>query len=194
MEGVAAAASVAGILTLVSQSISGLVKLKGFYARLETASRTVDNFIQDINSLLQALNGVERILARWPDESADVHIASLHVQVEACFTDIFDWLKTARDMRPASNKGGKAWFKRFWIAASKDEVNDIRLEISRHRHALNTSLALIGRYLLNSISTLTAAKRSIHRSFDFDSSQQLRMLDEKIDSLTLLSNSSRGLQ
>lgn len=146
MEVVGAAASVAGILTLVSQSIKGLlVKLKGFYAKLATASRTVDQFLQEFNSLLEALNGVEQILSRWPNGSADVHIASLHVQVEACSKDIFDWLRTARNMRPPTNKGGKAWFKRFWVAASNNEVKDIRFEISQHRHALNTSLALIGR-------------------------------------------------
>ena len=145
MEGVAAAASVAGILTLVGQSINGLVKLKGFYVRLKTASRTVEIFIQDINYLIRALNGIEDILARWPLGKADVHITSLRVQMEECSKDVFNWLSTARDMRPASNKGGKAWFKRFCIAASKSEVTDIRLEISRHTHALNTSLALIGR-------------------------------------------------
>lgn len=145
MEGVAAAASIAGILALVGQTIDGLEKLKEFYAKLATASRTVDRFLQEINSLLRALNGIEEILAKLPDGKADIHAASLRVQVEACSTDTFDWLKKAQELRPSTNKGGKAWFKSFWIVAGKDKVDDIRTELSRHRHALNTSLALIGR-------------------------------------------------
>lgn len=156
MEAVAAAASVAGILTLVGQSISGLVELKRFYASLETASRTVDKFIQDINSLLRSLHGIDEILAKCPRGTADVHIASLRVQVEECSKDVFDWLRTARDMRPATNEGSRAWFKKFRFAASKGEVIDIELEISRHRHALNTSLALIGRYFILTIKDVTA--------------------------------------
>ena len=161
MESAAAAASVAGILALVGQTIDGLEKLKEFHARLTTASKTVDNFLQDIKSLLQALHGIEEILADWPGEKANVHTASLRVQVEACSKDTFDWLKKAQELRVGTNKGGKAWFKKFWIATSKNKVKDIRLEISRHRNALNTSLALIGRYHISSVNNVAPAQLKI---------------------------------
>ena len=145
MEVVAATASVAGILTVVGQGIESIIKLREFYAALSEGSRTIEKFLKDINNLLQTLHGIRDLLKKWPQEKTDVNIAALSVQVEECSKDLFNWLDTAKAMRPASGKGGKAWFKKFWIAANKNRVKDIRTEIGRHVQTLNVSLALIGR-------------------------------------------------
>ena len=145
MESLAVAASIAGILSLAGQSIEGVRKLKDFYSRLSFASRTVDRFLYDINTLLQTLESIERLLSKWPLEKEDVNITSLSIQVEECFKDITTWLETASRMRRGTDKGGKAWFKRFWVAVNDSTVKDIISEITRHRLALNVSLAIIGR-------------------------------------------------
>ena len=145
METLAATASIAGILSLVGQSIEGLKKLKDFYSLLSSASRTVYRFLHDINTLLKTLQNIENLLSMWPPEKKDVNITSLSIQLEECSKNIGIWLETASRMRLATDKGGKAWFKRFWVAVNDDAVKDIKLEIDRHRHALNISLAVIGR-------------------------------------------------
>lgn len=145
MEAVAATAGVAGILTLVGQSIEGIINLRDFYSKLSSASRTVDRFIHDINALLHTLYGTESLLSKWPKDQTDVSITSLHIQLEECSKDLSQWLATAQAMRPATSRGGKSWFKNFWNAVNKSAVKDIRADISRHRQAINTSLALIGR-------------------------------------------------
>ena len=119
MEGVAAAASVAGILILVGQTTGGLEKLKDFYGRLATASRTVDKFLQDIDWRLRALTGVEDIFARWPVGKTDVHIMSLRVQVEQCFKNVFNWLDTARDMRRLPTRAVKLGSRGFGLLRMK---------------------------------------------------------------------------
>lgn len=145
MEAVAATASVVGILTFVAQSIESIIRLRDFYSKLSSSSRTVDRFLHDISALLHTLYGTENLLSKWPKYQTDVNITSLHIQLEECSKDLSQWLATAQAMRSGTSRGGKSWFKNFWNAVNKSTVKDIRADISRHRHAINTSLALIGR-------------------------------------------------
>ncbi|KAG8525675.1 uncharacterized protein KY384_000435 [Bacidia gigantensis] len=176
MEVVAATASVAGILTVVGNGIESIIKLKEFYAALVAGSRTIEKFLKDINDLLQTLHGIRELLNKWPKEKTDVNIAALSVQVEECSKDLFNWLDTAKAMRPASSKGGMAWFKKFWIATNKNKVNDIRTEIGRHKQTLNISLTLIG------------------RAFDVHVAKQMTHVDDKVKELTVFSTSAFDYQ
>ena len=145
MEAVAATASVTGILAFVGHSIDGIVKLKEFYASLSSISKTVERFLHDINALLHTLQGVQSLLGRLPEDKTDVNLIALDIQVEACSNDLNRWLGTAKIARSASNKGGRTWFRKFWMTVNKHEVKDIRSEIGKHRQALEVSLTLIGR-------------------------------------------------
>ena len=150
MEVVSAAASIAGILSLAGQSINGIIQLRGFFSDIASASRTIERFLRDISSLLRVLHDVEHLFSQLSTSEFDgitrTNSASLQVELEDCQKDVFQWLRLARDLRPASNRGRKSWFKRFWIGVSQAAVNDIRVELGRHRHAIQLNLTVIGRY------------------------------------------------
>ena len=107
METLAAAASIAGILSLVGQSIEGVKKLKDFYSRLSSTSQTVNQFLYDINTLFQTLQNIESLLSKWTPEKKDVNIISLSIQLEKCSKDTGVWLGTASRMRRATDKAAK---------------------------------------------------------------------------------------
>ena len=150
MEALAATSSIAAILGLVGHSIEGIVKLRSLFADVASASQTISRFLNDLNVLLQNLHEIENIIAKireteTPSGSLMVDVASLNVQLEDCNKDIFIWLQTARDLRPAGDGGRRAWFKKFWISINQASVKHIREEAARHSHALELSLAILGR-------------------------------------------------
>ena len=149
MEGVSAAASLIAILGLVGNGIQGLAKLQDFFEDAASASRTIERFLFDLNSLLQVLHEVERLLVtistfEMPD-GLETNIASLQVQLESSNKDISKWLQKARGLRPASDKGQKAWFKKSMVAFSKGSINSIREEIKGDKHMIEVHLTILGR-------------------------------------------------
>lgn len=147
MEIVAAVSSVAGLLSLLGESIGGTRKLLDFVFDNSSASSTVHNFISDINLFLQNLQAVSEIVGRLPEDFTSSQIASLHGQLEVYSKDVRLWLNTAKALRPASEVGVKAWFKKFWIAASIKPLSDVREELDGHNQAISLSLALLGRFV-----------------------------------------------
>ena len=148
MEAIAAASSIAGILGLAGQCVGGLEHLKELFENIASASKTVQNFLRDINSLLRTLHDVEVMLNAFPKESspneADANVASLQIQLEDCRRDVSDWLKTARDLRSSPcGRGAKSWARKFWIAVNQQSVSGIRQEISSRRIEINTCLVLL---------------------------------------------------
>lgn len=146
MEVVAAISSIAGLLTLLGESIGGTRKLLDFVFDISSASSTVQNFISDINSFLQNLQAVYELVEKLPEDFTSSQIATLHGQLTTYNKDIGLWLNTAKALRPASEVGAKAWFKKFWIAASIKPLGDVRDELDRHNQAVSLSLALLGRF------------------------------------------------
>lgn len=147
MEAIAAASSLAGLISLARQCVNGAQSLKALFSNIASASKTVNAFIRDINELLKTLNDVEVLLTSldqdvWIDAKGS-NVTSLRIQLEDCLRDISRWLTTARDYRPASGRGAKGWFKRFWVAVNKDAVKDIREEMARRRAEVNTSLLVL---------------------------------------------------
>ncbi len=123
MEAVAAAASIAGIITLVFQSIDGLFKFKELFSDTSAASKTVSRLLNDINSLIQVLENVKDVLEQFHMQKKDKNFASLDVKLMDCSKDVQFWLATARILRPSSEQGGRAWLKKFRLAANKDAVS-----------------------------------------------------------------------
>ena len=147
MEAVAAAASIAGIVTVVGQSIDGLIKFSDFFSDFSSASKTISRLLDDINSLIQVLRDIRDVLERAEARRSDQNFASLDVKLEDCAKDVHVWLATARLLRPASNAGGKAWLKKFRLAVNKTAIQTIRGEIGKHKLTLCLSLAVFGRYI-----------------------------------------------
>ena len=149
MEGVAAASSIIAILGLVGNGIQGLVNLQGFFEDAASASRTVERFLFDLNSLLQVLHEVEKLFVtistfEMPD-GLDTVIASLQVQLENSNKDISRWLQKARGIRPASDKGQKAWFKKRMVAFSQASIKSIQEEIRADKQMIGVNLTILGR-------------------------------------------------
>ena len=147
MEAIAAASSVAGILSLLGQSIEGVSKLRGFLLNVSRASRHVSLFLYDINCLLEALHAAKQLVDKLPGDFKDSQIAALQIQLDFCSTDVHRLLESASSLRPASEVGAKAWLKKFWNAINKDVLRNAREDLERHRKAIELSLTVLGRYV-----------------------------------------------
>jgi hypothetical protein len=145
MEIVAAAASVAGILSLVAQSIDGASRLRDLFSNIPRASSTVGRFLHDIESLLQALQSAKDLLEGLPTGFCGSQVTSLKIELQYCTEDVYRLLDIASSLRPVSEVGTKAWLQRFWVAINKNLLVDAREELERHKQAINLSLAVLGR-------------------------------------------------
>ena len=145
MEAIAAVSSIAGILSLLGQSIDGVSKLRGFFLNVSCASRNVSLFLYDINSLLEALHAAKQIVDKLPEDFKDSQITALQIQLDFCTTDVHRLLESASSLRPASEVGAKTWMKQFWNAVNKDVLRNAREDLERHRQAIELSLTVLGR-------------------------------------------------
>ena len=148
MEAVAAAASIAGIITLAAQAIDGLQKLHTFLADISTASKTIARLLSDINSLIGVLNNIDHVLNQAETQRRNQNFASLDIKLEDCIKDVTAWLATAKALRPGGEKGGRAWVRRAKLAGKGEIVSRTREEIGRHKQALCLSLAVFGRLVI----------------------------------------------
>ena len=147
MEAVAAAASIAGIITVVGQSIDGLIKFSDFFSDISSASKTISRLLADINSLIQVLEDIGDVLERAQARRRDKNLAALDIKLADCAKDVQVWLATARLLRPSSDSGGKALLRKFRLAVNNTAIQTIREEIGRHKQTLCLSLAVFGRYM-----------------------------------------------
>ena len=96
MEALAAASSIAGLLSLTGQCISGAQKLVSFYQDIATASKAVTAFMKDINSLLRSLHDTESLLRSIEEKAPQafdvIHLTTLKLQLEDCDNDVKMWL------------------------------------------------------------------------------------------------------
>lgn len=146
MEAVAAAASIAGIITLVFQSIDGLVKFKELFDDASSASKIIARLLDDINGLIQLLEDVQNVAEQFEAKKGEQqNFASLDLKLADCSKDVHIWLSTARILRPSAEQGGRAWWKKIRLAVNKDAIQTIRNEISRHRQLISLSLQVFGR-------------------------------------------------
>lgn len=176
MEAIAAASSVAGILSLLGQSIDGISKLRGLLLNVSGASRHVSLFLYDINCLLEALHEAKQLVDRLPEDFKDSQITALQIQLDFCTTDVHRLLETAGSLRPASEVGAKAWIKKFWNAVNRDVLRNAREELERHRQAIELSLTVLGRTLDVSAA---ANIRKLDRKFDTGTAASLSKIEEQ---------------
>lgn len=152
MEAIAAAASIAGIITVVGQSIDGLIRFSHFFSDVSSASKTITRLLNDINSLIRVLEDIRDVLEQARARQREQNLAALDIKLEDCAKDVQVWLATARLLRPGSDSGGKAWLRKFRLAVNSTAIQTIREEIGRHKQTLSLSLAVFGRYIISSLS------------------------------------------
>ncbi|KAK3710048.1 hypothetical protein LTR37_010479 [Vermiconidia calcicola] len=152
MEALAAASSIAGLLSLTGQCISGAQKLVSFYQDIATASKAVMAFMKDTNSLLRSLHDTDCLL-RTIEEKAPktidvLHLTTLKLQLEDCDNDVKMWLQTAQRCEPAASRsfrGMRSWFRQFISAVDKDSIRNVREEMQRRRTEIALALSTLGR-------------------------------------------------
>ena len=145
MEAIAAASSIAGLVSLLGQSIDGVSKLRSLLLNISSASRQVSLFLYDINCLLEALHAAKQLVEKLPEDFKDSQITALQIQLDFCTEDVHRLLESASSLRPASEVGAKVWIKRFWNAINKDVLRNAREDLERHRQAIELSLTVLGR-------------------------------------------------
>ena len=202
MEAIAVAASIAGLLSLAGQCVNGAETLKNLFAEVGATSKTIDAFLQDINSLLRTLHDVEELVeamsraTEHTDSSLDA--ASLQIQLEDCLRSIASWLRTAKDIKPISGNGAKSWARRFWIAVNKESMSSIRKEISRRRIEISTSLLILSNTReLHGFRTVERVEEKVDEALSYSSNigdvlQRLQTLDATAQNI--LSNSEGSMR
>ncbi|KAL8675711.1 MAG: hypothetical protein Q9224_007402, partial [Gallowayella concinna] len=144
MEAIAAAASVAGLLALVGQSIAGVRKLSDFYLDVSTASKTAHHLLRDVNALLKVLYDIQELAEGIPDGFDDLQIALLRIQLEDCSNHVQRWILEAVENYPTSTSGTKAYLRKIKIGMNMKKIEGIRQEMEWDRQALTLSLAVLG--------------------------------------------------
>lgn len=152
MEVVAAVSSIAGIVALAGQILSGIVALQGVFDAFTQASRTITKFISALKSLLDSVQDVKDLVLKL--EQAKTFIAksiltSLQVQLEDCSKDVAQWVKVANSSQPKSGKPSSfdTVLKKFLVALKKDSFDGIFKEITGHKDNISIKLSVIGRYV-----------------------------------------------
>ena len=146
MEAVAAAASIAGIITVVGQSIDGLIKFGDFFSDISSAHKAISRLLNDINELIRVLEDISQVLEQARARRRHQNLALLDIKLADCAKDVQIWLATARLLRPGSDSGGRALLRKFKIAVNNTAIQTIRDEIAKHKQTLSLSLAVFGRY------------------------------------------------
>ncbi|KAB5566983.1 hypothetical protein GE09DRAFT_1219230 [Coniochaeta sp. 2T2.1] len=151
MEAVGAAASIAGLLGLVGQSIDGLVKLRRFFIFAKDAPAKLKELIEDIAALRDTLDQTQKVLKGLQDDylyPTHLHrelLDELIASVTLCERDVTAWDKNARDSNTGTWKGVKAFFRKAKLAADKDWFDELREKIAGHQRRVSLSLSVLGR-------------------------------------------------
>jgi len=148
MEAVAAVSSVGGIVSIAGQVLSGIRKLREFFKDYGSASKSIDRFLRDLNSLIQTLEDVKDVVLKLENVStfgAKTVLSSLQIQLEDCSKNVYDWVRVGAEHRPQSVSGSKAVFKKFLVAVNKECMTDIFKDIESHKDNIGLKLSLIGR-------------------------------------------------
>lgn len=157
MEVIAAVSSVAGIASLVGQSLIGLSSLYNFFKDCRDASNTADQFLRALTSLESTIKDVDRLIKSVPDvsqASTETNLASLTIHVDDCKKDIERWLKEAQSCHPGSVTGSKSIFKKFLFAVKKQSIKDVFQEIAAHQRGIQLSLTNTGRLVDHNSMTI----------------------------------------
>ncbi len=147
MEALGVAASVAGVLSLVGQSIHGITQLQDVVKAFQKALETQRFFLQEVDFFQSGLGQVQLLLEQL---STDFHssicqldLEPLQWQMSNCRADVKRWLEDSKQVDPASFEGIRAFFKRLRVAANKEGFSEFRSRIARHQRAFRHGLRFL---------------------------------------------------
>jgi hypothetical protein len=152
MEVVAAVSSVAGIASLIAQSLHGLNHLYNLFKDCRDASKTAERFLNKVIKLKGTLEEVNQLVDRIRNVCsgpASSTLASLIIHLEDCGKDVARWLIAAQQNSISGHSTAKNAFKKFLLGIKIKSIKDVFHEISRHRDSLALSLSATGRYALS---------------------------------------------
>lgn len=192
MEVVAAISSIAGIVALTGQILSGIVTLQGVFDAFSQASRTITKFVSALKSLLDSVQDVKDLVLKL--ERANTLIAksillSLQIQLEDCLKDVDQWVKVAGSSQPKSGKPSSfdTVLKKFLVALKKDSFDGIFKEIADHKDNISIKLSVIGRHLniqhtshLRSIESKIVETHSITKASHQITADALQRLESQL--------------
>ena len=149
MEALATASSVAGLLSLAGQCVSGAQSLCSLYQDIVAASHTVENFVKDVNGLLRTLQDVKALLEKIQNQAPSlidgISLTSLKIQLEDCNDEIGLWLRTAQSTKPVAGRGGRTWFRKFRMSIDKQSKDNVRTDMQKRRIEIAVALSTLGR-------------------------------------------------
>jgi hypothetical protein len=120
MEAVAAAASVAGILSLTVQGIQAIHTLRGFYNHC--TDEAAKDFLHDLSVSARILTDVKYLCEKNKHTEShlgnDIRLATLQVQIEDCTADLQTWVLAATRIDQRTNRLNQNKF--FKMVNSKD--------------------------------------------------------------------------
>ncbi|KAE9380702.1 hypothetical protein N431DRAFT_324530 [Stipitochalara longipes BDJ] len=150
MEAVAAVSSVAGIASLVGQSLNGLKNLSNFVHDCRNASRTVTRFLEELTTLKQTIEEVDALLLQIKEPFEDSRrniLNSLSTQLEQCANNLQRWLVAAQNNKMSHRPSYKRLFQSILISIRSQDIKDVFRQISSHREGISLSLSATGRLL-----------------------------------------------
>jgi hypothetical protein len=149
MEVVAAVSSIAGILGFAGQTITGIIRLNDFFQDCRSASKTIDQFLRELDTLKQTIEQVHGLTSKLDDRGGSAlqgTLASLQIQLEDCNIDIDRWVEEAKKSLSFFGRRVKSAFKKFLVAVNKKSIKGIFTEIRIYRENISLKLSIIGRY------------------------------------------------
>jgi hypothetical protein len=148
---VAAVSSVAGIASLVGQSLNGLTKLYDFFQGCQNISKTISRFLSELTSLEKVIREVEDLVSKIgnslqkPEESI---LISLTFHLEDCAKDLASWFNFVHEQHLSRKSSAITIFKKILVAIKSKDIKDIFTQISSHRQGISMSLSATGRYVV----------------------------------------------
>ena len=148
--GVASVGGVVGILGLVGHTVHGILKLKEFVYGISTASKTVESFVEAIDSLESTLTAISDLLKRAPEEwlvGAEARNTNiLTSQVKKCQNDIDEWITEIPIHHTDSSKAIKSFLKKLHVASHESTYSKFHQKVARHQQGMQMSLGVLGWY------------------------------------------------
>ena len=150
---------VAGIVGLVGQSISGILKLKKLVRGISAAPETLKSFLEELDFLEHDLIAIQDVIREAPeDTSVDTvnDLGTLALLAENCRHDIHGWAKEATKINPNSSGSVNSFFKRISIACDVGAMSEFHRKVAGHKQELSLNLDLFGRsaYLVGMRKTM----------------------------------------
>ncbi|KAK1847598.1 hypothetical protein CCHR01_09750 [Colletotrichum chrysophilum] len=151
MEAISVAASIAGLVGIAGQAISGVIKLDGFIQDVKELDGRTESLTKEARSLAITLNHVKSLLeslggapAQSDTSPWNAKVAELSLHLKDCHNDLVEWTSPA-DARPRHSSKRQRIIDAIRNRRLR-EISGIESKIERHRSQLSVDLGALTRY------------------------------------------------